>query len=175
MDTYVSTKEHHHTISMVNLKGWRRNEVRVQIYLLKVGKCIQNESKPDKSHHVKLVIVHSVERKTPRLDESVVQQKKPKSSPKTQIQNRLHHSPTRYPSSKWSEAAKYSQISREQADEKRRFYIDTQWTTSQQTRNRARFKKGHATVTLYFSACQNLKNHRCSFFFPLFFFFGRVS
>lgn len=158
MDTYVSTKEHHHTISMVNLRGWRRNEVRVQIYLLKVGKCIQNESKPDKSHHVKLVIVHSVERKTPRLDESVVQQKKkPKSNPNTQVQNRLHHSLTRYPSSKWSEAAKYSQISREQADEKCRFYIDTQWTTSQQNRNRARFKKGHATVTLHFSAYQNLK------------------
>lgn len=140
MDTYVSTKEHHHTISMVNLRGWRRNEVRVQIYLLKVGKCIQNESKPDKSHHVS---------DSPQCRKenpsswwvSCAAKKKPKSNPNTQVQNRLHHSLTRYPSSKWSEAAKYSQISREQADEKCRFYIDTQWTTSQQNRNRARFKK----------------------------------
>lgn len=158
MDTYVSTKEHHHTISMVNLRGWRRNEVRVQIYLLKVGKCIQNESKPDKSHHVKLVIVHSVERKTPHLDESVVQQKKsPKVIPTLkskidytiawqgiQVQNEVRQlNILKSPENRLMRSADFT--------------LTHSGQPLSRTETEQGLKKGHATVTLYFSAYQNLK------------------
>lgn len=156
MDTYVSTKEHHHTISMVNLRGWRRNEVRVQIYLLKVGKCIQNESKPDKSHHVSdspqcrkenpsSWWVSCAAKKSPKviptlkskIDYTIAWQG-------IQVQNEVRQlNILKSPENRLMRSADFT--------------LTHSGQPLSRTETEQGLKKGHTTVTLYFSAYQNLK------------------